>query len=64
MSEFFSIISKMVNIVLFGGLDVRYGGLPLSTAITNVFWGYLPYFIILCLLTAGVYYMKKRLKKK
>ncbi len=54
----------MVNIVLFGGLDVRYGGLPLSTAITNVFWGYLPYFIILCLLTAGVYYMNKRLKKK
>jgi len=63
MSEFISIIDKMVDTVLVGGLTIGYGGLPLSQAIAIVFVKYLPYYIGFCLLVAVLYYIIKRRKK-
>ncbi len=55
MSEFQTIISKMIDTVLVGG--------SLTHAVAMSFVRYLPFYIGFCLLVAVFYHVKKRRKK-
>ena len=55
MSEFLTIISKMIDTVLVGG--------SLTHAIAVSFGKYLPFYIGFCLLVAVFYHVKKRRAK-
>lgn len=61
---FFRVVAEMINTVLFGGLDVGYGGLSLSQAIAMVFVKYSPHFVVFCLMVGLAYYFIPKLKKR
>ena len=57
------IISKMIDTVLIGGLDIYYGGIPFDSIFKGIFFGYMHYYIAFCLLTFVTYYLIGKLKK-
>lgn len=58
---FFAVIINMINTVLEGG-SIRYLGVPFSYIFKGIFFNYMPYYIVFCLLTAGFYYLIGKLK--
>ena len=60
----FEIIGKMIDTVLFGGLEIGYTGLSLDYIVNGIYFGYLIYYIAFCMLTASFYFMVSRIKKK
>ena len=61
---FFEIIGKMIDTVLFGGLEIGYIGLSLDYIVNGIYCGYLIYYIAFCMLTASLYYLVARIKRK
>ena len=57
------IISKMIDTVLVGGLEIYYGGIPFDYIFKGVFFGYMHYYFAFCLLTAGTYCLIEKLKR-
>ena len=60
----FEIIVKMIEIVLVGGLGIRFIGLPIGIMIYAIFFGYLHYYVLFCLFFAGLYYLAEKHKRK
>lgn len=60
---FFEIIGKMIDTVLFGGLEIGYIGLSLNFIVNAIYWGYLKYYIAFCMLTASFYYIVTKNKR-
>ena len=52
---FLEIIGKMIDTVLFGGLEIGYIGLSLDYIVNGIYCGYLIYYIAFCMLTASLY---------
>ena len=54
----------MIDTVLFGGLEIGHIGLSLDYIVNGIYFGYLIYYITFCILTASLYYIVARIKRK
>ena len=61
---FFRVVAEMIDTILFSGLYVGYGGMPLSWAIAVVFLWFSPHCVAFCLLAGLFYYFVPKLKKR